>query len=315
MSYRQMTIAGLAATLALGVIAAPAPAAAPSSDARAYGKHCQTQSKKRVPGSTGTPFSGCVVAMGRLARAQSRSPHSACASLSRRRAPGARRSPLQNCVAAGSKLIKNGNGIDRAYLEDMIVHHRMAVDMAQLAPTRATTQYVQSLAETIITSQQAEIGRMRTLLTRLKASGIKRVSLRLTEAEAGMADHSSHLVGANPFDVPFVEMMTPHHQGAIAMSKVVSAKGASKAVRQLAKQITTDQTREIEEMRQFRASAGGGSAAPGAAPAPTGGAPAAPGATPDPKSRKKEAFVRFWNMLPKTQGELTLVKIDTTSRR
>lgn len=81
---RQMTIASLAAILAAGLIAAPAQGAASRSDARAYGKLCQNQSKKRVSGSTGTPFSRCVTALGRLARAQTRSPRIACATLTRK---------------------------------------------------------------------------------------------------------------------------------------------------------------------------------------------------------------------------------------
>lgn len=285
MTTRQMTIAALTATLAAGVIAAPIHGAAPTSDARAYGKHCQNQSKKRVAGSRQTSFSRCVAAMGRLARAQSRSPRTACAALSRKRAPGARPSPFQSCVAAGSKLIKSGNGIDRAYLDGMIVHHMSAVDMAQVALTQAKTPYVQSLAQSIITSQKAEISRMRALVTRLRASAIKPVSLGLSESEMGMDHDASHLVAADPFDVVFVDMMIPHHQGAITMSNVVLAKGTSVAVRQLAKQIITAQTREIDAMKQFRASAVGGSyaaLAPAPAPTPSSGTAPATGTAPPP---------------------------------
>lgn len=297
MTTHQMTIAILAAILAAGVIVTPAQGAASRSDARAYGKLCQNQSKKRVSGPTGTPFSRCVRAMGRLASGQTRSSRIACVTLTRKGAPGARRSPFDNCVAAGSRLIKNGNGIDRAYLDGMIVHHVSAVDMARVALTQAKTPYVQNLAQSIITSQKAEISRMKALVTRLRASAIKPVSLGLSEAEMGMGHDPSHLAGADPFDIAFVDMMIPHHQGAITMSKVVLAKGASTAVRQLAKQITAAQAREIEEMRQFRASAATGtSAAPATTPAPAGGTttsgstpapgttPPAPGTTPEPPS-------------------------------
>jgi hypothetical protein len=78
-------------------------------------------------------------------------------------------------------------------------------------------------------------------------------------------------------------MMIPHHQGAITMSKVVLAKGASGAVSQLAKQIITAQTREIDAMKQFRASAvGGPSAAPAPAPTPAPGTAPATGTAPPP---------------------------------
>ena len=38
----------------------PGPNASASSKAKAYGKHCQNQSKKHVKGEKGTPFSRCV---------------------------------------------------------------------------------------------------------------------------------------------------------------------------------------------------------------------------------------------------------------
>jgi uncharacterized protein (DUF305 family) len=50
----------------------------------------------------------------------------------------------------------------------------------------------------------------------------------------------------------FVDMMIPHHQGAVTMSDVVFAKGASLAVKQLAEQISNSQLGEIRNMRAFR---------------------------------------------------------------
>ena len=90
---RQMTIASLAAVLAAGVIVAPAQGAASRSDARAYGKLCQNQSKKRVSGSTGTPFSRCVTGDG---------PSCSCPdplAAHRLRAPDPQRRPRRSQVA------------------------------------------------------------------------------------------------------------------------------------------------------------------------------------------------------------------------
>ena len=253
-----------AALLAAGVFAAPAQGATSSADTRAFAKHCQTQSKKRAAGLKRTAFSNCVTAMSRLARAQSRSPQIACATLSRKRAARTRTSPFNRCVTAGRRLISNGNGIDRAYLEAMIPHHVSAVEMAQLAATSAQTPFLQALAQTIITSQNAEIARMHALVARLKAAGIPSVSLGLSQGEMGMDHDMSHLVGAEPFDVHFVDMMIPHHQGAITMSRVLFAKGMGAATRQLADQINASQAREIQQMRAFRTSTTG-------SPAPAAG--------------------------------------------
>lgn len=264
MTRRCSIVAAFVALLTAAALAAPAHGATAGADARAFGKHCQGQSKKRAQGASNTSFSKCVTAMSRLASARSRAPHVACATLSRKRATGARTSPFQKCVAAGRRLVRHGNGIDLAYVEGMISHHVSAIEMAEFAVPRAQTPFLQALLPNIISSQKAEVARMRGMAALMRAAGIKPVSLDLTEAEMGMNHDVSHLLNADPFDVVFVDMMIPHHQGAITMSQVVFTRGASRPVRQLAEQITTDQAREIQEMRAFRLeSTGSPSPAPG----------------------------------------------------
>ena len=46
--------------------ASPGPSASLPAKAKAYGKYCQDQSKKRVEGQKGTPFSRCVSAGAKL---------------------------------------------------------------------------------------------------------------------------------------------------------------------------------------------------------------------------------------------------------
>ncbi len=264
MTTRPPLVAALAALFATAALGAPAAQASQRTDARAYGKHCQGQSKKRAAGAERTPFARCVTAMSRLARARTRSARAACAGLSHRRAAAARRSPHGACVAAGRRLTRHGNGIDRAYVDGMIPHHEMAVEMARMALRKGRSAYVRDLARDIVRSQRAEIVRMRAMSRRMARAGIAPADLGLTMAEMGMDHDMSHLEGADPFDVAFVEMMIPHHQGAITMSRVVLARGVSPAVRRLARQIVRGQAREIAEMRRFLAQAGGQTApAPG----------------------------------------------------
>jgi len=106
-------LAAVVATFALAVT--PALAADPPAQAKAYGKHCQGQSKKRsdaAPGTKGTPFSQCVTAMAKLASGRTESPREACKTLSRKRsdAPeGMRGTPFGNCVSSGAKLLREQN--------------------------------------------------------------------------------------------------------------------------------------------------------------------------------------------------------------
>ena len=65
-------------------------------------------------------------------------------------------------------------------------------------------------------------------------------------------------------DRDFVDMMTPHHQGAIDMAILVLRYGRNEQVRRLAQEVIVDQQQEIAAMRLAV-----GEAIPPSAPAPT----------------------------------------------
>jgi uncharacterized protein (DUF305 family) len=233
-------------------VAAPAPATAAQTPGALYAASCQHQSKQASPGLRATPYGACVSAMRRLAQAKSRSPLIACAALSRKRIAGTRASAFSRCVAAGRALTRRGNGIDLAYVEQMIPHHVGAVEMAQYGLEQGESEYIRTLSASIIRSQNIEIATMRGLAAQLRAAGIRPVALGLSAAQMGMDHHLSHLVGASPFDIVFVDMMIPHHEGALTMNRVLFARGTGRRTRALAEQITSSQTLEIQQMRQFR---------------------------------------------------------------
>jgi len=52
-------------------------------------------------------------------------------------------------------------------------------------------------------------------------------------------------------DTHFIEQMIPHHEDAITMSELALEKGVNPEVRELAENIITSQTKEIEQMRAW----------------------------------------------------------------
>jgi uncharacterized protein (DUF305 family) len=52
---------------------------------------------------------------------------------------------------------KAGDEFDKAFIQEMIVHHEGAIDMAQLALQNAGHQEIKDLAKNIIAAQDAEI--------------------------------------------------------------------------------------------------------------------------------------------------------------
>jgi len=146
-----------------------------------------------------------------------------------------------------------GNPVDRAFVADMTPHHESAVQMAQIAQRRGTSEFVKTLADDIVTSQQAEIATMRAADQRLKAAGVAKGTLGVADHKMGMDDDPASLNTAKPFDAAFIRMMLPHHEGALPMARAEIAKGKDPELKTLANAIITAQQREIVQMRKHLA--------------------------------------------------------------
>ena len=150
---------------------------------------------------------------------------------------------------------------DRAFLQAMVPHHESAISMAEVAKARAETPEMKKLADDIITAQAREITQIRAIHQRLFGSELQADSgvhsvLGLSASEAGM-DHGAEstfdeLRAANPFDRAFIDMMTPHHEGAIRMAKAVLETTQDEEIRRLANDIVSAQEKEIDLMADVR---------------------------------------------------------------
>lgn len=65
---------------------------------------------------------------------------------------------------------KTPGNVDAAFTEGMIMHHQMAVEMAQAVIGNADEEQVTTLAENIIEAQKTEISQMQEILNRVSAS-------------------------------------------------------------------------------------------------------------------------------------------------
>ena len=151
---------------------------------------------------------------------------------------------------SSSKSGSGGNGVDRAFVADMIPHHESAIQMAKIAQQRGESAFVKELADDIANSQSDEIATMRREDEALELAGVKPGSLGVPGHMKGMDDDPAKLRSADPFDEAFIRMMIPHHEGAIEMAKVELAKGEDPELKALAQDITDAQQREISDMRK-----------------------------------------------------------------
>lgn len=145
-----------------------------------------------------------------------------------------------------------GNGIDRAFVSEMVPHHRSAVEMAKLARRYSERPQIRQLSKAIIDTQNAEIRRMRGLSRRLADAGVRKRRLGMTAHEMGTHMNPRALRRAEPFDRAFLDMMIPHHEGAIRMAQVQLERGRNRTVKRLAETIVDAQTAEIATMHQWR---------------------------------------------------------------
>jgi uncharacterized protein (DUF305 family) len=184
-------------------------------------------------------------------------------------------------ISASASATATFNDADVAFAQMMIVHHQGAIQMADLAPSRAQNQDVLALAARIKAAQAPEIDQMTSWLTAWGAAP-SMMSGSTTSGTGGMdmggmdmggmdmggttsaaessamsmpgmmsGDQMQQLESASgaAFDKMFLELMIVHHQGAIEMAETEIADGSNPEAVALAQKIKSDQTAEIAEIQ------------------------------------------------------------------
>jgi uncharacterized protein (DUF305 family) len=172
------------------------------------------------------------------------------------------------------------NATDRAFVRQMVPHHQMATEMADMAKMDGEHAKVRRLARKIVKAQSAEIRTLRRIARDLGVEPAEMPmngemdeqtmrdleTLGVTEEESGMGMDMHDLHGAKPFDRMFIDMMIRHHQGAIRMARAERSKGTDRRLRRIARNVVRDQAKEIRTMNRWREDWYG-------APSPAGGVP------------------------------------------
>ena len=150
------------------------------------------------------------------------------------------------------------NDQDVMFAQMMIPHHRQAIEMADLAATRAASPEVKQLAAQIKKAQDPEIKQLSGWLTNWGASvpspGTSGMGHMGHGMDGMMTDKQmKELEGAQgaAFDKAFLEMMIKHHEGAVAMAKTEQASGQFPAAKQMATNIVSSQSAEITKMQEL----------------------------------------------------------------
>lgn len=165
---------------------------------------------------------------------------------------------------------------DGALITEMTAHHQAAIDMAGIAQERAEHPQIRHLADGIVAAQSDEIDEMAAMheeMFGMPMAGADHGTMGMSAHDMGMDMDMPSLEAAKPFDRAFIDAMIAHHQGAIRMARVELEQGSDPGLHDLCNSIIEAQSREIEQMNDWRERWYGD-------PSPAGGAPAQGGSMP-----------------------------------
>ena len=147
------------------------------------------------------------------------------------------------------------NDADVWFATEMIQHHAQALSMVDLSLGRPLDPRVERLAEDIREAQAPEIEQMTDWLTSWDEP-VPATVRDHANAHGGGDMEMGELTALE--DVPdagfqdrFLRMMIEHHEGAVAMARTEQADGAFEPAVDLAKEIESSQTEEIQRMQDL----------------------------------------------------------------
>jgi uncharacterized protein (DUF305 family) len=163
---------------------------------------------------------------------------------------------------------------DVAFMQQMVPHHAQALEMSQLAQTRASDDQVVAMARRIKGAQGPEILGMTSWL-RSRGLEVPETMADAMGAEGGHGGHGSHggddraatarhgmlterqmsaLAAArgNRFDRLFLAGMIQHHEGAVAMARDEIEAGSDTVAMELAADVAAGQQAEIRRLVAIR---------------------------------------------------------------
>lgn len=150
-----------------------------------------------------------------------------------------------------NRMMMGGENVDQHFIDQMIPHHEGAIAMAKVALEKSTRPEIISLASGIIDAQEREITTMQNWYTQWYGQVPSGTSGNHMMRMEGMEGDLTKLQQALDFDEEFLRQMIVHHEMAVMMAQMLVSGTERPEMKQLASDIITSQTREIEMMRSW----------------------------------------------------------------
>lgn len=178
-----------------------------------------------------------------------------------------------------SPTTPSDTSVDVGFARDMRQHHAQAVEMSSLVLDRTNDPAIRTLARDIELTQQQQIGQMYGWLDLwdLPQSSSQSAMAWMGEEMDNMPGHDmSNMTAATmpgmasdeeidmltqargeEADRIFLQLMIPHHQGALSMAEAAMNNAETPQVRRLADTILQSQSAELRVLRSMLAERGG----------------------------------------------------------
>lgn len=170
---------------------------------------------------------------------------------------------------AGHDMAGKNVEFDQLYIDMMIPHHQGIIALAQAAEDQLTDSRLQSIADAIITAQQAEIEELLGYREQWYGSPDampmdESMMGMMAEQMPGMGDREGMMMQMDPRallaefcaadnpDLAFIDLTIPHHEMAITASETALEQATHQKIRTIAERIVAVQQREIDELRAIR---------------------------------------------------------------
>jgi uncharacterized protein (DUF305 family) len=161
---------------------------------------------------------------------------------------------------------------DLHYIDMMIEHHRMGIDMAKMARNKAFHAELKDLATKMVEDQQKDMDQLQKWRDEWYAGKPK--SEHMNMPGMSKSDHAKmkgmssmnmqkmdmgklEAASGNQFDLMFIDMIVPHHQMAIDMSQDAVKKAQQAPLKTFARTTVDKQQKEKAQLTKWRAAWGG----------------------------------------------------------
>ena len=153
--------------------------------------------------------------------------------------------------------MKMTGDFDYDFANTMVTHHQSAVDMAKEVIAKGSNAEVKTMAQNIVTAQEAEIAQFKNIIANYKMPEMKDENKdahnELGETMEKMETKMKGMAKTGNADKDFLMMMIPHHESAVTMGEDQLSHGKNLELKKMAQKIMEDQNKEIKQFEAMLA--------------------------------------------------------------